>query len=96
MFSDQSGRRRSHLGWILLTLIAAIIFLALYAAVDGNIVHVERVLVTIPGMDRGFEGFTILHISDLHGKRFGAAQRAEGRDRRAWSRDLHAEVDALR
>ena len=28
--------------------------------------------------------------------RFGAAQRAEGRDRRAWSRDLHAEVDALR
>ena len=75
MFSDQSERKAPHAGWFFLVFIGLIISLALYAAIDGNIVRVEQVQVPIPGMDSAFEGFTILHISDLHGKRFGAAQR---------------------
>lgn len=75
MFSDQRAHRKFHAGWFFLVLIGLVMLLFLYAAVDGSIVRVEHVQVTIPGMDRAFEGYTILHISDLHGKRFGPAQR---------------------
>ena len=75
MFSDQGVRKGSHMGWFLLVLIGLIVSLAAYAVIESNFAQVEAVRVVIPGMDRAFEGFTILHISDLHGKRFGQAQR---------------------
>ena len=75
MFSDQSAGKRSHVGLVLLILTGVLLALAVFAVIDSNIVRVEQVRVVIPGMDSAFENFTILHISDLHGKRFGAGQR---------------------
>ena len=75
MFSDQSVDKGNRTGWFLLALIGLIALLAAYAVIGSNVARVEQTLVVIPGMERAFEGFTILHISDLHGKRFGAGQR---------------------
>ena len=75
MFSDQSAGKGSHVGLFLLILTGLVLSLAVYAVFDSNVVRVETVPVVIPGMDLAFEKFTILHISDLHGKRFGAGQR---------------------
>lgn len=40
----------------------------------NQFVHVERVVVPIKGLSEAFEGFTLLHISDLKGARFGDRQ----------------------
>jgi len=75
LFSAQSDQNAPRKGWLFLVFISLAVLLALYAVVDSATVQVEQVSVVIPGMDRAFEGYTILHISDLHGKRFGAAPR---------------------
>jgi predicted MPP superfamily phosphohydrolase len=75
MFADQRARRLPG-AWFFLTLLLLLGGLGIYTAIDNNLLRVETVSVTIPGMGRAFEGYTILHISDLHGKRFGPAQSA--------------------
>jgi len=75
MFSDQSAGKGSRMGLFLLVLMSLIALLAVFTMIDSNYVRVEQVQVVIPGMDSAFEGFSILHISDLHGKRFGAKQQ---------------------
>lgn len=75
MFSDQRAQRRFPVGWIFLILLSVVLFIAAYSVIDNNIVRIENVQVTLPGMDKIYEGFTILHISDLHGKRFGSEQK---------------------
>ena len=75
MFSDQSAAKGSHIGWFFLVLLGLVAVLAVFTIIDNNIMRVGQVRVVIPGMDRAFENLTILHISDLHGKRFGAGQR---------------------
>lgn len=75
MFSDQRIRRRFPAGWFFLVFAFFIGSVALYTVVDNGILRIEHMDVTIPAMDRAFEGFSILHISDLHGKRFGTEQK---------------------
>ena len=74
MFSDQ----RKHtfpVTWALILLALLLAIVAVYTVVDDNMPRVESVSVVLPSMDRAFEGYTILHISDLHGKRFGPGQQ---------------------
>lgn len=58
--------------WILL---AAIVLTAAYTYFDNQRVILVEQQVVIENLPPEFEGFTILQISDLHGKRFGANQQ---------------------
>lgn len=58
------------------------IFLALlaigcgiYTVYDNGRIVINRQDILIHNLSEGLEGFTILHISDLNGKRFGARQK---------------------
>lgn len=42
--------------------------------VEPGWLHVHMVDITVPGLDPRLEGFTILHLSDLHQHRFGSGQ----------------------
>jgi uncharacterized protein len=59
------------IGFIVLVLAAAVI----YNLYDNNRVIVVKETIPIPGLSPSFDGFTILQISDLHGKRFGPRQQ---------------------
>lgn len=55
-------------------------FLLVLAALAVNLavnqfVHVARVTVPVTGLDEAFDGYTLLHISDLKGETFGENQR---------------------
>lgn len=58
-----------------------IIFLALLAAVlvfnfiSNQFVHVARIDVPVKGLSETFDGFTLLHLSDLKGTGFGSNQQ---------------------
>ena len=63
-------------------LLAVLILLALligggfgYSVIESRLVFVNEVTVPIPNLPKAFEGYTILHISDLYGARFGEKQR---------------------
>lgn len=54
-------------------------FLLFLAVIAGNLlfnqfVHVRRVQVPITGLHEDFDGYTLLHISDLKGESFGGKQ----------------------
>lgn len=53
----------------------ALLFLALLFFSDRNIVT-DQQKVTIAGISSDFEGYSILHLSDLHGRRYGEKQSA--------------------
>jgi uncharacterized protein len=53
-----------------------LIFVADYTVFDNNQIHVIQQTVQITGLPAEFDGFTILQISDLHGKRFEVSQQA--------------------
>lgn len=55
----------------------------LYSAIVGRMVSVSEVSALIPGLPKEFEGYTILHISDLYGARFGKGKRTSPRPSRA-------------
>ena len=68
-------RRRRAILPRMLALLAALLALALLANFAANcFVHVERLTVPIRGLGEAFDGYTILHISDLKGARFAANQ----------------------
>ena len=46
-----------------------------YTIFDDNRINVVRQTVPINGLPPQFEGFTILQISDLHGKQFGNSEQ---------------------
>lgn len=71
----ENTRRRLPLVWILLIVLLVVGVLGAYNLIQGSIVRVDELTVVIPGLDRAFEGYTILHISDLHGARFGQSQQ---------------------
>ena len=66
----KSLRRR-----VLLILLALIVAVLLINVVVNQFVRVERVTVPIRKMDAAFEGYTLLHISDLKGLLFGKDQQ---------------------
>lgn len=47
---------------------------ALYLYAEIYTVEVRQYTVRVAGLPSGFDGFTILHLSDLHGKEFGRNQ----------------------
>ena len=51
-----------------------LLFIIGYQAYDNNRITVAEDIVYIPDLPSAFEDFTILQITDLHGKRFGQNQ----------------------
>ena len=51
------------------------IFMVAYMIYDDNHINIVRQTVQIKGLPPEFDGFTLLQISDLHGKRFGNSQQ---------------------
>lgn len=72
LFEPQKKRRTGlrALGAALLILLAVLAV----NTVSNQFVRVSRVTVPIRGMSEAFDGYTILHISDLKGARFGQNQ----------------------
>jgi predicted MPP superfamily phosphohydrolase len=52
-----------------------LILLVDYTIYDNNHINIVRQTVQIKGLPPVFDGFTILQISDLHGKRFGNSEQ---------------------
>lgn len=50
------------------------VLIAIYLYLEVHTVGVKEYTVQVDGLPSGFSGFTILHISDLHGKEFGRNQ----------------------
>lgn len=71
-----SGRKNRHIGRnIVLIFLALILGCGVYTAVDNGRVTVKKQRVLVAGLPSALEGFTVLHISDLNGHRFGPNQR---------------------
>lgn len=60
-------------GFILLTVIVLCLALLM---MDNASISVEKVTVSVVGLNKDLEGYTILQLSDLHGRRFGAQQNS--------------------
>ena len=66
-------RRRMRFGWVLAAvLLAALVICTGYTAIDNGHVQVRKQRVFCADLPQALEGFTVLHVSDLGGKRFGA------------------------
>lgn len=62
--------------YVILTLIIAIAgFLSLFLLRETRTPELTLITVPVPDLPAPFEGFTILHLSDLHGARFGPGQK---------------------
>jgi len=59
---------------IALSTVILIVFIVFYNVYDNNRITVIRQEVEIDDLPDSFDGFTILQITDLHGKRFGQNQ----------------------
>lgn len=69
-------RRRRRLAPFILVLTGALLVLTAVANLMVNqFVHVKRLTVPMRGLGEAFDGYTILHISDLKGARFGSDQQ---------------------
>ena len=73
LFAPQKKRHPGRLVALLLFLLTAGIVLGLNA-VNNSQISLQKLQVSIAGMNQRYEGFTILHISDLHGRHFGEGQ----------------------
>lgn len=60
-------------GFVLLTVIILCLALLL---MDNSSISVEEITVSVVGLNKDLEGYTILQLSDLHGRRFGSEQSA--------------------
>lgn len=71
-----SSRRRRPIGrWMLLTLTVLVIVIGVYTVFDNGRIQIKTQRVLVPNLPSALEGFTVLHASDLDGKRFGPAQK---------------------
>ena len=81
IFATEYNRKPRHVLRHLLLVILAVFLLGFLANVvcDNSLVY-ERVPVTVPNLPEALEQFSILHLSDLHGRRGlgGAIRRALG------------------
>lgn len=70
------SERKNHpvLGFVALFLALLLAAGFLFNRINNSRVRLERQSVTIPTLPSSLESFRILHISDLHGLRFGAGQ----------------------
>ena len=72
-FFDVRRKKPLHLRLALYFFLFFSAVLAINLAVN-QFVHVRRVSVPVTGLSEEFDGYTLLHISDLKGKSFGADQ----------------------
>ncbi len=72
-FFDARRKKPLHLRLALYFFLFIIAVFAANLAVN-QFVHVHRVQVSITGLSEDFDGYTLLHISDLKGKSFGSDQ----------------------
>ena len=58
---------------LLLVILCEVLFIIMvdYTIYDNNHINIVHQAVQIKGLPPEFDGFTILQISDLNGKRFG-------------------------
>lgn len=71
-----SPRKRPPIGrWLLLALAVLVIVVGVYAVFDNGRIQVKTQRVLVPNLPSALEGFTVLHASDLDGRRFGPTQK---------------------
>lgn len=71
-----SSRKRMPLGrWIVLILVLVIALLGVFVSLDNGRIVVKTQRVFVSNLPSALEGFTVLHISDLNGARFGPGQK---------------------
>ncbi|NLK52557.1 MAG: metallophosphoesterase, partial [Syntrophomonadaceae bacterium] len=58
--------------WLLVGL--AVLAIGWYLYLERYTIQVKRYVIHLKNLPRGFEGFTILQLSDLHSKQFGQNQ----------------------
>ena len=76
LFLKEKKRHGHFLLTVCLLLLLAVAVSLLVNAFNNRIVRLNEQSVTMPSMPKAFEKFRILHISDLHGARFGDGQEA--------------------
>ena len=76
--SELTKRRRGHrfLGAVLLLLPILIVSLFVLNITVSRRVRLEELRLTVLNLPADLEGFSILHLSDLHGERYGEKQKA--------------------
>ena len=69
-----SGRLRARFTFGSFVIAAVLLlFIALLIFSNRNVI-VDQQTITVVGVDQAFEGYRILHLSDLHGRRYGENQ----------------------
>jgi predicted MPP superfamily phosphohydrolase len=56
--------------------LAAIIFLVAFLYAENNLITINNLTLCLDNLPAAFAGLKIVHLSDLHGKKFGQNQRA--------------------
>ena len=70
----EAKKKRSGRGIALAVLLVLVLLVLLGNLIVNQFVQVRTVSVPVKGLDEAFDGFTILHISDLKGASFGSDQ----------------------
>lgn len=74
--ADVFTQRRMGIGrWVLLLFLLLLAGCGVYVAMDNGSAVVLSQKVLVGNLPEALEGFTVLHISDLNGKRFGPKQK---------------------
>ena len=73
IFAPQQERRGLLWTFLVLLLIAAVVAIGLFTnQASNNNVLLKSEKVSIMGLDKAYEGFTVLHMSDLHAAKIGS------------------------
>lgn len=74
IFAPEKAHRSSRGGWlIVLALAAGILAVTFFLnAASNNRVELLSEKVSVMGMDKAYEGFSVLHVSDLHAAKLGS------------------------
>lgn len=71
-----SGLRGVNMTFPLFIALSFLVLLFALMALDNSSVQVDRQTISLVGLPEDLEGYTILQVSDLHGRDFGASQAA--------------------
>ena len=62
-------------GWAILAIFGALVLIGIFLWRENNIVGLTKRNFVSESLPQGFDGYRILHISDLHNKKFAAGQQ---------------------
>lgn len=60
----------------LITIAIIFIGLLLFFYLQNNLIHVTDITIQSPKLSKTFDGYKVVHLSDLHGKSFGKNQKS--------------------